>query len=265
MMPPTSIDGTDITGATIDGTDVQEITVDGDTVFTAVPDIPNSVIHQYPFSTFTTSTWADNVGTADMTVNGMVASTLSNGEDSISGDGTDDFGQANGPEDLPENETFGIALIFSFPSTVNLDTLLGVDEDGTFDNSRIELRDGGNPNGTIFFSISDDNDNSISLKTTSAFADGSPHALIINKLGNSASDIDFYVDNMSTAQSTNILSNNNFDHLSYSQTTDLSFFARNVGGTKDLFFSGDVGIFEFNSEPYTQAERDGFLSRRQEV
>jgi len=37
MMPPTSIDGTDITGATIDGTDVQEITVDGQTVFTAGP------------------------------------------------------------------------------------------------------------------------------------------------------------------------------------------------------------------------------------
>jgi len=35
MIPPTSIDGTDITGATIDGTDVTEITVDGDTVFTA--------------------------------------------------------------------------------------------------------------------------------------------------------------------------------------------------------------------------------------
>jgi hypothetical protein len=32
-MIPTSIDGTDITGATIDGTDVTEITVDGDTVF----------------------------------------------------------------------------------------------------------------------------------------------------------------------------------------------------------------------------------------
>jgi len=37
MIPPTSIDGTDITGATIDGTDVQEITVDGDTVFSAGP------------------------------------------------------------------------------------------------------------------------------------------------------------------------------------------------------------------------------------
>jgi len=38
-MIPTSIDGTDITGATIDGTDVTEITVDGDTVFTAGPTI----------------------------------------------------------------------------------------------------------------------------------------------------------------------------------------------------------------------------------
>jgi len=42
MIPPTSIDGTDITGATIDGTDVQEITVDGQTVFSAVPNVPSS-------------------------------------------------------------------------------------------------------------------------------------------------------------------------------------------------------------------------------
>jgi len=40
MIPPTSIDGTDITGATIDGTDVTEITVDGTKVF---PDFPKVV------------------------------------------------------------------------------------------------------------------------------------------------------------------------------------------------------------------------------
>jgi len=34
--PPTSIDGTDITGATIDGQQVEEITIDGQTVFSAV-------------------------------------------------------------------------------------------------------------------------------------------------------------------------------------------------------------------------------------
>jgi len=35
--PPTSIDGTGISGATIDGQEVQEITVDGQTVFEAIP------------------------------------------------------------------------------------------------------------------------------------------------------------------------------------------------------------------------------------
>ena len=38
MIPPTSIDGTDITGATIDNQEVQEITVDGDVVFSAGPE-----------------------------------------------------------------------------------------------------------------------------------------------------------------------------------------------------------------------------------
>jgi hypothetical protein len=43
--PPTSIDGTDITGATIDGQDVQEITVDGQSVFTAGP--PPNIIDNF--------------------------------------------------------------------------------------------------------------------------------------------------------------------------------------------------------------------------
>jgi len=37
MIPPISIDGTDITGATIDGVEVDEITVDGTPVFSAGP------------------------------------------------------------------------------------------------------------------------------------------------------------------------------------------------------------------------------------
>jgi hypothetical protein len=51
MMPPTEIDGTDITGATIDGTDVTEITVDGQTVFSAgsLPVAYSNLIAWYPF------------------------------------------------------------------------------------------------------------------------------------------------------------------------------------------------------------------------
>jgi len=57
MIPPTSIDGTDITGATIDGTDVQEITVDGQTVFSAGPsNLPvaySNLVAWYPFDSAT--------------------------------------------------------------------------------------------------------------------------------------------------------------------------------------------------------------------
>jgi len=50
-MIPTSIDGTDITGATIDGTDVTEITVDGQTVFSAtqLPVRYSDMVGWWPF------------------------------------------------------------------------------------------------------------------------------------------------------------------------------------------------------------------------
>jgi hypothetical protein len=46
-MIPTSIDGTDITGATIDGTDVTEITVDGQTVFSAEVELNGLLVDDF--------------------------------------------------------------------------------------------------------------------------------------------------------------------------------------------------------------------------
>jgi len=60
-MIPTSIDGTDIGGATIDGTDVQEITVDGDTVFTAGPTVIDD------FNDGNLTEYSGNVGAYDTT------------------------------------------------------------------------------------------------------------------------------------------------------------------------------------------------------
>ena len=70
MIPPTSIDGTDITGATIDGTDVQEITVDGDVVFSAEPQVPTQgLLHHWDWSapSSTTSFVEDLAGSVDAT------------------------------------------------------------------------------------------------------------------------------------------------------------------------------------------------------
>jgi len=74
MMPPTSIDGTDITGATIDGTDVTEITVDGQTVFefSAVP-FENELHARYDFREYSgTSNFSDLSGNSFDLVNGSI-------------------------------------------------------------------------------------------------------------------------------------------------------------------------------------------------
>jgi len=70
-MIPTSIDGTDITGATIDGTDVTEITVDGQTVFgaqTIVDDFETQNLNIWSGSTgaYTIDTSTVKVGTASV-------------------------------------------------------------------------------------------------------------------------------------------------------------------------------------------------------
>jgi len=65
-MIPTSIDGTDITGATIDGTEVTEITVDGQTVFSAAYSPPANATHAYPDATGT-----DFAGNDDLTLSGV--------------------------------------------------------------------------------------------------------------------------------------------------------------------------------------------------
>jgi len=99
MMPPTSIDGTDITGATIDGTDVQEITVDGQTVFTAGFDIPQSVVAHFDPSqesfadgdVVTTATDQSGAGN-DLTGSGVIYKTnIQNGEPLFRYDGSNDF------------------------------------------------------------------------------------------------------------------------------------------------------------------------------
>jgi len=71
--PPTSIDGTDITGATIDGQDVKEITIDGQVVFTAIPD---SGVARYNFEDDSdTTTATDTFNNNDGTINGPTYTT----------------------------------------------------------------------------------------------------------------------------------------------------------------------------------------------
>jgi hypothetical protein len=95
MIPPTSIDGTDITGATIDGTDVQEITVDGQTVFTAGPLIIEDFESGNLNNWSTTSTWT------------VVSTNAPEGSLNAETDGPDDFLESFPGDGLPHYPTRG--------------------------------------------------------------------------------------------------------------------------------------------------------------
>jgi len=111
MIPPTSIDGTDITGATIDGTDVTEITIDGDTVFSAEAPIPSSAIHRFKIDEGSGTTLNDDIGSYDGTINGASF---------ISGNFQGGFALKNNGTDtvtFPSNSIVSISNPFSYGVT----------------------------------------------------------------------------------------------------------------------------------------------------
>jgi hypothetical protein len=232
--------------------------------------VPSSVTHQYRAEDFA-SPWPDNVGSADMSVSGLSSSTFGNGEDSVAGDGTDDIGTASGPETLYENETWGIAITFSASGLSNGGRFWGY-ADTTVSPARGfqvgEAADSTGTNGKLEYDIFDDSGNELRAETDNAYDDGNPHLLVINKNGNSTVDINFYVDDMSTTVASTSLNNQNFDHTDVTATQDMGFFARNrdsSNGGADLHVDADIGLFEFNSDPYNQSERTDLKSRRPEV
>jgi len=216
-MPPTSIDGTDITGATIDGTDVQEITVDGQTVFTSGFDIPNSAIHHYPMDEGSGSNMLDNVGSVDGTINGASY---------ITGNFFEGF--ALDADGIDDNVTFSQSIL---PAD-NFTILLTVGSLGSFENNRI-LQDGvqshvirtsgastsGNPNNIVYFSF---NNNS-----AGAFATGLTTGTHRIACGADNGSVFMFV-NGSTTNVTTGTEPTGF-------TSDVTLFSRGAGSFMEMF------------------------------
>lgn len=230
---------------------------------TNAPLIPTTVDYRYQVDGFTTSTWFDEENNADMTVTGLTESTFGNGQNSISGDGTN-YGLANGPQSLISQQTFGLAFTTEFSSISSLKCLFGVSDDADRAN-RFGVFSGLQSSfGQIELYLVDNNLNDLSVSTSTTFDDGSVHSVVINKSGDTSSDISIYVDDMVTEQSLSVNNNDAFDHTNASQTKDLAFWARNSGSIMDII-NADFGIFEFNTSQYSQTEREEFVSRRPEV
>jgi hypothetical protein len=255
-MIPTSIDGTDITGATIDGQDVQEITVDGQTVFSAAgtSEADNKLIHRWKLDDVN-GTVTDSVGSADGTNNGVTAVNGTYiGGGAGEGDGSSDFIQTTTLGNFGSNADNDFAMAFSVDDHTagGLQAVMGANNDGSFGDMSVVAQVGRDTAGDIELFLNDDSDNNLLVNTSSGHvADGNEHRVVINKKGNSASDIEIYVDQTQRSLTTNI--DDGFTNA-VNFTVDFTLFCRNSGGTKQKFFDGvldDLCIFD---DSLTQSE-----------
>jgi hypothetical protein len=229
-----------------------------------VPVAPDSVIHQYRGENFTTSTWTDTAPSgpqADMSINGVSATTL-NGDRAASSDGVDDFGLADGPQDLAEQESFGIAAVFRSNDNTDNSHLVGVSGgDLQFQVSDSDFLD--SSNGELRLFLRDDNQNVLAAETASKVFDGTARLAVINKLSNSFSSggIEIYIGDMSSSVTLGATEDQGFDHMSYSTVHDLAFFGQNDGGSVLFEKALDLPFIEFNESPYSQQDRLDLLRR----
>jgi hypothetical protein len=221
--------------------------------------VPDSVVHQYLGRNFTTSTWTDTAPSgpqADMSINGVSASTL-NGDRSASADGVDDFGLADGPQDLPEQETFGVAMVINSSDQNDVSTVFAsLDGQNNFPAFQVDDSDAFDANtGELRVAVKDNNDNQLNVETASKIFDGQTRLIVINKTADTASGINIYVGDMTTQAAVNVNRAQSFDHTNYTNDTQMGFFTINKLGRQLGFKALDLPFIEFNEKPYSQQDR----------
>jgi hypothetical protein len=227
--------------------------------------VPDSVVHQYTGDNFTTTTWPDNIGSADMSIQGPSVTTLGpNNSPAAISDGVDDVGETplGTVETIPQNEAFGLAFTLKSTDSRDLTATYGViDNQNTFQIFDSNTLDGST--GELRLFLNDGGRNETVKETDNDLLDGSLKLVVVNKLSDDAADINFYTDDsdITTPIPSTVQLNRGFDHTQYSPSLPASFFALNNDGTNDFFQDMQSSFFEFNSEPYSSQERKELIQR----
>jgi hypothetical protein len=191
-----------------------------------------------------------------MSINGVSASTL-NGDRAASSDGVDDFGLADAPQDLPEQETFGIAMVINSTDQKDISSVFastdGANNFPTFSVSDSDAAD--NSTGELRVVLKDNNNNRLNVETAGKIYDGQTRLIVINKAADTASGISIFVGDMTTQAAVNVNAAQSFDHTNYSNDTQMGFFANNKLGSQVGFKALDLPFIEFNEKPYSQQDR----------
>jgi Holliday junction resolvase-like predicted endonuclease len=231
--------------------------------------IPSSVIHQYRGENFTTSTWLDsalNGPQVDLLVNGPSTSTLGpNADKAASADGADDLALStapagDGPESLPNNEKFAVATVLKGPQANNKDIIGFFDGTNAFELNQRAVFD--NSAGEIQL-VLNDGSNVLRVESkasaTQAF-DSNSHLVVAQKTGPTSSDVEIYIDDMTTDIAT-VNTAGTFDETAYAANEEMALFALNNQGSIRNFKQSTASLFEFNKEAYSPSELQDLKKR----
>lgn len=200
---------------------------------------------------------ADSIAGEDGAVNGVSAVDGPwAGESAGQGDGTDDYIAVSPLSTFTQNLDTNCAIGFSISFTSDDDgnTILGVRE--TTDDQIFAVGQFVDPGvGELGLFLRDDSGNDVSVRTDSSFNDGSEYRFVINKTGNSASDVSIWAN-----QSEQITTNSRDDGISSfsSMDNDLFLFATNDEGSGNSHFDGIIDDICLFSDSLTQSEIESY-------
>ena len=225
--------------------------------------IPDSAVHHYSVTDFTTSNWPDSEGNNDLNVNGLSAdSTAFGGEGGVQGDGSDDYGESS-PPNINPTEPWAVAFSFNTTGT-GLTGFLDNDNNsglmiGTGDPSNLTA---GRMNLWLGHTGLSDTGDALQIGTSSSVDDGSDYKLILQNTGSnpSANDIEFYLDDPDSQASTNTANDNTIDGTVFN-VSDFGHYARwrEDSNTFEEYWSVvKSDIFWFN-DSLNQSERNGVM------
>jgi len=230
---------------------------DGPTATISTPGIPDSVVLQYYATTWNSgdTTWVDDTGTADITVNGgPTDGTLSDGADAISTDGTDDSGELPLPaqfEGIDLNE-FSIEVAGQYShSNENIVFGLRNQPSGQFIHMFANRNENNNAEaGNFHILIRDQDGNGViaSPDTNPNINDGNRHdiSIIINDA--SASDASIIIDG--TDVSVAYGDTQNADNFG-TWDRPLRVWARDLDGSVGSYMEMDMGAMRWHDKAIT--------------
>jgi hypothetical protein len=240
-LAPINLDGSQVSDVTIDGQSVSQVTMDGEQVFGGA--IPDSAVLYWSGASFA-DPWPDEVQSEEMSINGLTATTV-NGNDAVSGDGTN-YGQADvSVLDLSSN----FAFEFAIKTTDSSGEIFGEERNG---DERFAVGTGntsisnGTGTGPVIAIYDANQDNQFLLQADTGISDGNLNTVVFNvDLDGGTQNNEILINDTSVSFS---ISNFPSPTVSEIPQSNSAFFAVDDNGSISDNINADIVGFGFHDQ-----------------